>query len=276
VKGRTGSITVHMDGPLWESATFEYRVFPPPAVYTLTVTETGLPHGVSWNISAGAGNASAAGATTSLTLPGLNGSYTLTVATIYPSVGTRFLANGSSPLPVTVTANRTASVAFQAEYALTVSGSLGGTVSGGGTSWESSGASATLTATPAAGYTFVSWNGTTNSTSARLELTTSGPVNETASFAPVVAKSTTGSASAGQGPALALLAALLAVGLVAGLVLGRRSGRTPPAASSSEDGDGTSWTEDPGADSVPADSPGDDIYGENAPTPAEPYDEGVP
>jgi hypothetical protein len=276
VKGRTGSITVHMDGPLWESATFEYRVFPPPAVYTLTVTETGLPHGVSWNISAGAGNASAAGATTSLTLPGLNGSYTLTVATIYPSVGTRFLANGSSPLPVTVTANRTASVAFQAEYALTVSGSLGGTVSGGGTSWESSGASATLTATPAAGYTFVSWNGTTNSTSARLELTTSGPVNETASFVPVVAKSTTGSASAGQGPALALLAALLAVGLVAGLVLGRRSGRTPPAASSSEDGDGTSWTEDPGADSVPADSPGDDIYGENAPTPAEPYDEGVP
>jgi hypothetical protein len=260
VVGTTPTIALHLDGPVWESATFEYRVFPPPAVYTLTVTETGLPTGIAWNATTGTGNGSASGPTASLVLSGLNGSYMLSVASVYTTLGTRYVANGSTPIPVTVTANRTASVAFQAEYALSVSAGLGGTVSGVGTTWEASGTSVTLTATPSTGYTFVSWSGTTASTQATLPVTASGPVNETASFAPVVQKTSSGSSTAGQIPALGILVALLVVGLIVGLVVGRRGGGGSTDSSTPDDASATE-----GEASTP-DGPVDDTYGGAPPT----------
>jgi Divergent InlB B-repeat domain len=269
VRGSATQISVRMDSPVWESATFQYRVFPAPATYSLTVNETGLPANTAWNVTAGTGNASAGGTKPALVLSGLNGSYMLSVATVYTALGTRYVANGSEPLPVMVTANRSASVSFATQYALSVSGGLGGSVSGSGTTWEASGASVTLTATPASGDTFVGWNGTgpgsyTGPTTSP-QITVGGPVNETATFAPFVPTSTTASPTAGQVPALGLLVALLVVGLVVGLLVGRRGGGGGRAPAEPEPDSGFE------AEGTPMDAPSDDTYGGAPPV----YDEGT-
>jgi hypothetical protein len=269
--GATPTITVTVGGPVWESASFVYRVFPAPALYWLTVTETGLPAGTAWNVSVPAANASQAGTQASLNLTGLNGTYTLTIPSVYVGSGTRYIANGSSPVPVTVTANGTAKVTFGEQFALTVLASTGGTVSGAGTAWLDAGASASLSATPAAGYTFAGWNGTGtggaqsySGPEASHAVTVSGPTNETATFAPVVVKKSTGSPTAGEPVAFGLLAVLLVVGLVVGLILGRRRGGRP--------------SEPEGGEASNEAMPPDDTYGSAPPeAPAEPeYSEGGP
>ncbi|MCI4370420.1 MAG: hypothetical protein L3J81_03715, partial [Thermoplasmata archaeon] len=239
------------------------------------VTETGLPAGTSWNVSAGALNASAAGPEKNLTLTGLNGTYTLTVPSVYVSPGVRYVA---PPTPVTVSANQSAGVTFTEQFALTVTASAGGSVSGAGTTWMASGNSTTLSATASSGYQFAGWVGTgTGSSSpytgasASQPLTVAGPTNETATFVPVVVPTTTGSSTAGQVPALGLLAVLLVVGLLVGLIAGRRrSGGSQDAAEETPTDDGTG-----GGEAAPAE---ESLYGsapENAP-PTPEYDESSP
>jgi hypothetical protein len=169
---------------------------------------------------------------------------------------------------VTVAANGSTSVTFGEQFALTVMASTGGTVSGAGTAWTNAGASAALTATPASGYTFVNWTGTGTGGATPYSgpttsptVTVGGPTNETATFAPIVVKHSTGSASAGQLPAFGLLAVLLVVGLVVGLILGRRRagrpadpevGEAPPEGTmSADDTYGGASPGGPGASSAP-------------------------
>jgi len=174
-------------------------------------------------------------------------------------------------------------VAFTEEFAFTVSSSLGGTVTGAGTSWVAPGASETLSATPSTDYQFVSWNGTgtgnaqpyTGTLANGQSLTVNGPTNETASFEPVVHKRVTGSATAGQVPALGILAALLVVGLVVGLIVGSRRGGKPSAPASGEGSESGA----PGSE-----GPSDDTYGSGGSGPSEgasgapamEYDESTP
>jgi hypothetical protein len=265
MSGTNSSITVTLAGPVWESASFEYRVFPPPALYWMTVHETGLPAGVAWNVSAGVGNASAAGATTDLTLTGLNGTYTLLVPSVYVGLGTRYVSGSLAPVPVTANGS-TVPVTFSEQFAYTVSASVGGSVTGAGTTWAASGATETLSATPAANYQFAGWNGSgtgsyTGATSSTT-VTVTGPTNETATFVPVVQKVHSGSATAGQIPALGILAALLVVGLVVGLIVGSRRGGKPPAEADASEETGDGGTE------MPPEGAADDTYG------SEPYGSG--
>jgi len=234
VTGLTPSITVTLTGPVWETAAFIYRVFPPPAVYQLMVTETGLPAGTAWNVTVPTANTSAAGATTNLSLSGLNGTYNLTIPAVYVSTGVRYVVGTAAP--VRVAANGSTAVTFSEEFALTVHSSSGGSVSGAsdGVNWVASGSQTTLTATPQTGYQFAGWVGTGTGAAnpytgpgASNKVTASGPTNETASFVPIVQPTKTGSATAGQVPALGILAVLLVVGLVVGLLVGRRRGGRP-------------------------------------------------
>jgi hypothetical protein len=73
---------------------------------------------------------------------------------------------------------------FTTQYQLTTSAGTGGSVSAGG--FYNAGTQATVTATPASGYYFVNFNGTTNSTSNPLQLTMSSPQSITANFAPKI------------------------------------------------------------------------------------------
>ncbi|MCI4332592.1 MAG: hypothetical protein L3K01_02510 [Thermoplasmata archaeon] len=265
------TISVTLTGPVWEAAAFVYRIFPLPALYHLMVVESGLPTGTSWNVSAGTGNASAAGGAANLTIAGLNGTYTLTVPAVYVSTGVRYVAPA---VPVTVAANGSTTVTFTEQFALTVTSSAGGSVSGAGTSWVGSGSQTPLTATPATGYQFSGWDGTGTGAatpytgaSASSSVTVAGPTNETATFVPIVQKVTTGSSTAGQVPALGLLAVLLVVGLVVGLIAGRR--RTGGSASSEE----PSAEGGTDAEGAPME---ESTYGSAPQAPAAEYDESTP
>jgi hypothetical protein len=234
VSGTTPGISVSVAGPTSEVATFVYRVFPPAAVFTLLVEETGLPSGIAWSVAVGSGTSSAAGPHSELNLTGLNGTYSLLVPAVYVGAGARYVANGSTQISVTVAANRSTTVAFSEQFAFAVLGSAGGNVSGAGTTWVGPGTSEALLATPSDGFAFVGWNGSgsggatpyTGPNSGE-KVVVNGPTNETATFAPVLPPRTTGSSTAGELPAFGLLVLLLVVGVVVGLLLGRRGGRSP-------------------------------------------------
>ena len=226
------ALTIHVTmsaGPVSEAAQFVYRPNPPPAVYRLTVQETGLPTGTSWGYSvAGTGASGSAGA--GLTVGGLNGTYTLAVGIVPGATGVRYLPTNEAP-SVPVTENRSYNVTFVTQYLLTVVGGTGGTVTGLG-GWYNASSVVTLTAAAVnSSFSFVSWNSSTGSsaTSPSLSVTMTGPVTETATFAAVYpTPHSTGSSTAGEPLALGLLGVLLLAGLLAGLVAGRR--RRPPAA----------------------------------------------
>lgn len=78
---------------------------------------------------------------------------------------------------------------FSTAYELTTSAGTGGTVSAGG--YFTAGTNAVVTATPATGYYFVNFTGTTTSTSNPLTLSMNGPQSITANFAPQVTPTVT-------------------------------------------------------------------------------------
>ena len=243
------SISPTANAPLWETAQFVWQPPVPPAEFTLTVSATGLPTGVVWNVSVGQTGAS--GPTGTLVVGGLNGTYSVGVATLYTAVGTRWVPDKAS-FSQPVTSNATASVAFTEQFLLTVVASVGGSVSAG-TQWVNATGSVTITATANATSVFTGWNGTgagmNNGTSATISVTLNNPITEVANFAPVYPTKQTGSATEGQGLALGILVVLIVVGLAVGLLLGRRR---PPAAA-------PAYTPEP----EPAAEPPSDIYSES-------------
>ncbi|MCI4357880.1 MAG: hypothetical protein L3J99_02440, partial [Thermoplasmata archaeon] len=223
--------------------------------YQLSVTETGLPTSASWNATVGVTGAS--GTVGTLTLSGLsNGTYTLSVPTVYGSTGTRYVPNQQTVAYTSTQtvdgSNLTATVTFTTQYLLTVEVSGNGTVSPG-TGWINSGTAVTLTATPngtlpgQTPWKFANWTTTTpgvaNETTASYSgLTMSGAVTLTASFVPAYVKKTTSNAFTGAPVAFGLLALLLVVGLVIAYVATRRRASTsgapaePEAAATPEEG----------------------------------------
>jgi hypothetical protein len=186
------------DGPISELATFAPNA---TARYVVTVTAIGLlaggTYGVTFNGTTYFGNGT-------FDLPAYpGGNYTISVPIAYDNANSliRFL-------PVSVTTTGLPSgpggtyllgsnggqidLAFATQYALVVSASgAGTTVPAPGFYWESSGNQTVLQATPTAGNVFVRWTGTgsasENSTLASFTLTTSGPSDEAAEFAPYIA-----------------------------------------------------------------------------------------
>ena len=135
--------TVTVTGNATYTATFEAI---PPTQYTITV----VSNNNAWGTVSGGGTYNE-GATATLTATPTNG---------YQFVGWND-GNTDNPRTVTVTGPATYIATFEAmpvQYTITVlsNNDTWGTVSGGGTYNE--GATATLTATPANGYHFVSWN----------------------------------------------------------------------------------------------------------------------
>ena len=120
---------------------------------------------VAWNVSVGTLNASAAGPSESLNAVGVERDVHAGGAggvCVGPGSGTC-----APPMPVTVTANGTTSVAFIRAVRVDGGGEPGGSVSGAGTTWVASGDSGRrCRATPSTGYTFAGWDGTGTGASA--------------------------------------------------------------------------------------------------------------
>jgi hypothetical protein len=190
----TPTISVTAGGPITEVATFSAN----PVSYTVTVTATGLPAGTDVTFQLGATSYTGASPITiSGVVPGTYPIATPTVA-LNGSTGEQFEASGvNSSLSLagqqlTVQADGTVSIAYLAQYLLTINPTVNGTVSPApGSYWETAGTSVTVTATPATGYLLVSWVGTGlgsyNGTALSTSLTLTGPVSESVSFAFYVA-----------------------------------------------------------------------------------------
>jgi hypothetical protein len=88
---------------------------------------------------------------------------------------------GTSDIVTAPATTATYTASFTTEYQLTTTAETGGSVSPGG--FFAAGTSATVTATPNAGYYFVNFTGTTTSTSNPLSLTVNSPQSIAANFA---------------------------------------------------------------------------------------------
>jgi Divergent InlB B-repeat domain len=231
------TLSVTVSGSLDAVARFAPASEVPPVTYTLTVVETGLPSGSSWEYSLAGTPLGAEGTSSSLPLSGLNGSYTVSVPTIYISSpgGIRYIPTIVNGTSTSVVANTSISVTFTEQVLVAVSGSGNGTVSGGG--WYDYGTSVALNAAPDSGALFVGWSGSGagsySGTLANATFSATAPVTETASFVPASSIATPASSSSSTPMAdylgLGLIVAvLLAVGLAEGYLMTRR--RRPPAA----------------------------------------------
>jgi hypothetical protein len=237
------------------------------ATYSISVTESGLPAGVAWNLSvtSSSGTAGTGGTAATLTVGGLSaGSYTVAVAVSFDGAGTRYVPGPVASSPVTVPTSGPLTVTFSTEYLVSVLASAGGSASPGGSEWLAAGATVALSESPSSGQSFQGWNGTGTDaytgTTAAPTLTVNGPITETAAFGPAP---TTGTANS-SGTAfptlgVALLVVLLVVGAVVGILLGRRMGGGSAA------GPGDSPSEPP-AESAPDEQ----IYGSPAVEDVEP------
>lgn len=259
------SITVTPLGPITETAQFLPVPIVPVTFFSLAVSETGLPGTVAWSISVGNNGASGTGST--LTVSGLNGTYTLNAPPVYPSAGVRWVSDAVN-VSKSVTANSTFTVQFYEQFYLSVNAGSGGSATGSG--WYNASAAVTLSATPASGQEFLSWNGSgpgwSNTTVQSPTVTLTGPLTVQASFAPIPAPpvkstSTSGSSMTDELLSFGLLIALLVVGLAVGMMLARRGGRQPPMQEYSATGPET--VEAPAEGEAPAEAPA--IYDEGAP-----------
>ncbi|MGI0139796.1 MAG: InlB B-repeat-containing protein [Thermoplasmata archaeon] len=183
------TITVSPNAPVTEVASF-VRVIP---TWTVNVTAAGLPSGQPFTV--GVGNLSYSGSVAFAVGGLLSGNYSVSAPTVVPNgtVGVRYVVSSiTSTLPYSagsliVESNGTLTVHYAVEYTLTISTGPDGSVSpAAGTSWQESGATVSLTATPSTGYLSTGWVGTgidsVTSSAPSITLNLSGPITESASF----------------------------------------------------------------------------------------------
>jgi hypothetical protein len=187
------NLTAHLSlqGPVQEFASF---VPEPQNRFNLTVNETGLPTGTSWTVYLGGVGYSSTSASFvvpdlySCAVSGSRGDYSVSVPIVGGSTGTEFLPAPGTPTTACVTTGLV--VAFNTEYAVTVSQTSGGVVSGGsvpGVTWVDAGGAATFQETPNFDYAFAGWVGTgpgsVSGTLGTIVVSPTGAVTELAEFA---------------------------------------------------------------------------------------------
>ncbi len=155
-------------------------------LYTLNVSETGIPAGIPWNVTVSGKNYTSKNTTFSLNLT--NGSYNYSFQnTVMSGKLTRYV-NSSSNGTVNISGSSKAIMAsYQEEYFLNLSVSpvsYGRATPSSG--WYNSSSVVNISATPYTGHTFVFWagsgNGSYSGTNASTSVTMRSPLNETAFF----------------------------------------------------------------------------------------------
>ncbi|MHB8352467.1 MAG: InlB B-repeat-containing protein, partial [Thermoplasmata archaeon] len=153
--GSHATATVRATGPFTELALFAPYIAPPIETYTLTLVSRDRPADIPWQAAVGAYGAS--GTSTTLKIPGLNGTYLLSVPSIQLAPGVQITPLNGTQVPIQVVRNVTVSVIFTTEFLLSIAASTGGSATPG-TEWVPSGGNVTLIAIPAVGYQFLEWN----------------------------------------------------------------------------------------------------------------------
>ncbi len=229
--GTNSTIHLTVANPITEKAYF--GALPQ---YSVTLSESGLPAGTSWQVTFDGHTVTTTNSSVVFQRP--NGSYAYAVPGVVngSASGVRF-SNALTAGTLGVS-GKAASLLFpfKEQYSLSVviQPAAAGTVAPTA-GWYLAGTALTLHAYGASGYVFSKWNGTGvgsySGTLANATVTLNGPVNETAVFQRAPSTSSTGS---GNGIPLSLFIVALIVGIVAaatvGFLVGRkRKGRGPSA-----------------------------------------------
>ncbi|HEV8050527.1 MAG TPA: hypothetical protein VGP88_08035, partial [Thermoplasmata archaeon] len=183
--------TVRPTGPIVEAASF---VPMPLDRFNLTVNETGLPTGTNWTVFVNGSGYSTNVSTLviphlySCALSGSVGNYPVYFPAVASSTGTEY-----APLPTTPTTacvTRIFNVTFAAAYAVTVSATAGGVVTGatpGVPTWIAVGDSLVLSERTNSGYLFLGWTGSgpgsITSAASTITVAPTGAVTELAAWA---------------------------------------------------------------------------------------------
>jgi Divergent InlB B-repeat domain len=221
-------------GTVTEVATFQSAPVPYVPTYTVSFQlGTAVAAGTSWSlVFNGTVHTSTSG---SINVSGLApGNYSLSVPTAYsPDRTAEYVAHGLVA-SLDVTANRTFSIDYATAFWVTVGASTGGSLSPAQSGYYANGATVNLVATPSPGYSFVGWVGTgtgsyTGSAS-DTNVTVTGPIGESASFALIPPGATSTSFLASTAGVAVLAVVGLIVGLAVGIVVFRRRGpkSSPP------------------------------------------------
>jgi len=177
--GTNNPASITMNGPITETAAFTQN----PVQVTVQTSVAGLSFTVD-------GTAYTAAQTFSWA-PGSSH----IIATTSPqsgATGVRYVwsgwtGGGTISHSVAPTTNKTYTATFATQYFLTMNAGVGGTVSPS-SGWRKSGATLSISATPATGHTFGSWTGSGtgsySGTNNPASITMSGPITETAAFTP--------------------------------------------------------------------------------------------
>lgn len=170
------SLIVDLAGPVNESALF----LPGPAEFTVVVSETGLPLGVNWSAAINGSGTSGSGSTlTILNVP--LGTYLVVAPDVPAGYGVRYVVASPGNLAVAIIGNTSVSLTFEVQYYIQSSSTQGGSASPS-PGWVPSGSPVHFSAAPNTGDQFVGWEGTVASSSPALNLSATGPMNETAVF----------------------------------------------------------------------------------------------
>ncbi|MDG6988710.1 MAG: hypothetical protein JRN21_05215 [Nitrososphaerota archaeon] len=157
--GSANPASVTMSGPVNETAAFA-PISAPVSSYSVTVTESGLPPGTTWQATFDGVTLTSASA--SMSFPGvLSGTRTWNVPAVQGSApGVRYEPSAASGSLVVPTQTGLA-VTFATQYLVTVAVSPpgSGTASpAAGSGWYDADSSLALSASPSAGYGFVGWS----------------------------------------------------------------------------------------------------------------------
>ncbi len=182
--GTNNPESLTLSGPAVETAILAHTV-----LYTVTLTETGLPTGASWSASVNGTEQNTSG--TSLVFSLANGSYPyLAESPVVGSLGYRYVLSVPSGNVVVQGSAVGISLSYSGEVYLSVGQTnlTGGTVSPP-SGWYVNGTTVNLSAHPAASWNFVGWlgagPGAYTGTDNPAALTLTGAVNESAVFEPV-------------------------------------------------------------------------------------------
>jgi hypothetical protein len=240
--GTTLDEVITPTGPVSEVATFQLTPVTYVPVYWVSFQlSSNLVAGTSWGITFdGTSHDSVTG---EINVTGLAaGSYSLSVGTTFSPDRTVEYLPHTVTSPVVLSSNRSIPIAFSTSFWFTISTSAGGTVSPVQSGYYANGSVVALVATPAVGDSFVGWVGTGagsyTGSSPYGNVTVSGSLGETASFAPSPT-STSSTSFLASTTGIAVLAVVgLVIGLAVGLVVFR--GRKPKAGAPEEPNQGGS------------------------------------
>jgi hypothetical protein len=175
--GTNNPASITMNGPVTETATFtqnpvQVTVQTNPAGRSFTVDGTSYTTAQTFSWQPGSSH------TVSTTSPQSGGTGARYVWSSW--TGGRAISHTVAP-----TTNRTYTATFTTQYYLTMTHGTGGTVIPA-SGWKNSGATVSITATPATGYSFNNWRGTGtgsfSGTTNPASITMGGPITETATF----------------------------------------------------------------------------------------------